>query len=217
MQNLRQLIGLIGFLVLVATDCMAWTAVNQAPVDDSLHHSINKRQSTCDTGCFSLCINRCANCTLANCAIRGKLDLCRVGTVNGGNLTLGNITVNGDVNLRSSGGYFSKIVFGSLFMKTVNITGNVSIIRINGGGPAAFGGHLVVGDVTIVGDLSVGNTVPEGACPGTVSNSIGTTGGTINCGSCPSGCSVDTINGVLSVGCRLPTGCNCRAYCANCG
>jgi hypothetical protein len=51
MQNINQLIYLIGFFVFMVTSCMTLTVVNQDGIDDSVHHLIKKRQSRCN--CFS--------------------------------------------------------------------------------------------------------------------------------------------------------------------
>ncbi|CAF1406964.1 unnamed protein product [Adineta steineri] len=195
---------------------MALAVGNQDGIDDGAHHLINTRQSTCDSGCFGMCINRCTNCTLANCVVRGKLDLCRVGTVNGGNLALDNIIVHGDLISRSSGDNLFQIVFGNVSVNTFNATGNMNLHNINGR-PSVYGGNLSIRNVTVDGNFTVGATVPEGNCPGTLSKVVDIMGGgSISCDKCPYGCGVDTVNGVLTVSCRLPLGCDCRAYCRNC-
>ncbi len=194
---------------------MARTVVNQDVVNDSLPYLISERQSTCDVACFGLCINRCTNCTLANCVVGGNLDLCRVGTVNGGNLVLGNITVAGDVISRSSGGNLFQIVFGNFTVDNINVAGDMNLHTSNGR-PSVYGGNLRLGNVTIDGDLTIGVTVPAGNCPGSLINVV-TGGGTINCDECPNGCGFYSVNGALTVGCRLPVDCDCRAYCADCG
>jgi len=47
MQYIRQLICLIGFLMLAATSCMAQIIVNQGEVDDSLHQVVKRSTSDC--------------------------------------------------------------------------------------------------------------------------------------------------------------------------
>jgi hypothetical protein len=216
MKKISQMICLIVFLLSMTTSSMARNVVNQPGTDGSFRYLINKRQPTCDVSCFGLCINRCTNCTLANCVVSGKLEFCRVGTVNGGNLLLDNITVEGDLISRSSGGNLFQIVFGYLNMNTVNATGTLHMNTMNGR-PTIYGGNLLLHNVAVDGDLTVSATVPEGDCPGTIPKDIPITGGgIINCGKCPYGCGVDTVNGVITVSCRVPNGCDCRAYCANC-
>ncbi len=53
MRKISQLICLIVFLVLMATTCMARTVVNQAGVDDRLHHFINKRSACSSDTCVA--------------------------------------------------------------------------------------------------------------------------------------------------------------------
>lgn len=197
---------------------MARNVVKQARIDDGLAYLINKRQPTCDVSCFGLCINRCSDCTLANCAVDGKLDLCRVGTVNRGNLVLSNLTIDGELITRSSGGNLFDLIFGNVTLNTINGTGSMKVNTLNGRA-TVLGGNLVVRNVIVDGNITIGATVPEGDCPGTLPNSVSLFGGgTINCSKCPYGCAgLSLVNGVISASCALPFGCECRAYCGNCG
>ncbi len=97
------------------TSCLARTVVNQAEVDDRVHHSITKRESTCLTLTdFTACSLGCTllgGCTLTY--IHGTVDI-RLGTlnvcgpVNGGTFNLnvsisgtGGITVGGHVTVNA--------------------------------------------------------------------------------------------------------------------
>jgi hypothetical protein len=58
MQKISQLVCFIVFLILMATSCMARAAMNQAEVDERLHHVINKR--SCSNDCYNDCAPRCS-------------------------------------------------------------------------------------------------------------------------------------------------------------
>ncbi|CAF4264807.1 unnamed protein product [Rotaria socialis] len=78
MQKFSQLIYLIIFLVLMASSCMARTIVNQAGIDDRLHHFINKRQSNRRGDCvYGLDYNRSCFFDCFGGIPFGTSDLCR--------------------------------------------------------------------------------------------------------------------------------------------
>jgi hypothetical protein len=107
MQKISQLICLIIFFIVVATNCMARKIVNQAEVADRLHHLIKKRRSnSCDVvfGNITICDTRGNDCvdiiippdfSVALCdfpvdypsgngtSLNGTINFCTGGSCNG--------------------------------------------------------------------------------------------------------------------------------------